>query len=103
MVAGAWVTGIAWALNWNVPLAAGASFLIASVALVATFRIRGWSILFPIALVFMLIAILRVGLFPSPSVSYDSWLEVKDIEVEGVVESYPELIGTSVRFHLGSS
>ncbi len=101
MVAGAWVTGVALALNWNVPLAAGTSFLIASVALVAAFRIRGWSLLLPIALVFMLMAVLRVGLFPSPSVSYDSWLEVQDIEVEGVVESYPESMGTSVRFQLG--
>ena len=98
VVSASLVCGVAVALNWSVPLIVVGLFLTTSAALAVLFRLRGWNLILPVAVGFVLLGMLRVELAAPPSEGIQPWLGVKDAKVEGQVLEDPEARGSAVRF-----
>ena len=95
-----WVTGVALALQWDIPFVSLMLLLGSSGLLALVFLIRRWGLLIPVALAALILGMLRVGVLPSTPPALGPWLGLDGVEVEGVVGEVPEAGGAASRFLL---
>jgi len=100
LLCGAWVAGVAAGLAWGIPIAALALFLAAALCLMLLTRLNGRPLLLSLALALLLFGGLRGSFASHSSTSLSPWLYAGEVQVEGVIVSDPEPLGTMLRFRL---